>query len=153
MSFKTVVPITGANTGIGYESVEALLRSHTPHHILLGSQSIAKGEHAVKQSHAGNPSSLSTVEVLCVDISSDYSINSAFEVVKNSHGRVNVLVNSGGQSFDFISPYPSHGRRLADNKIQALLSMATLGRSPRQRYQPAQRSTTCSTPMSRAHIS
>lgn len=97
MSAKTIVLITGANTGIGYETARALLRSPTPYHILLGSRSVTKGEHAVEQLRAEYPSSVSTVEVLCVDISSDHSINSAFGIVKSSHGRVDVLVNNGGQ--------------------------------------------------------
>lgn len=147
MSTNTVVLITGANAGIGYETARALLRSNTSYHILLGSRSVAKGEHAVEQLRAENPSSSSTVEEICVDISSDDSINSAFEIVKNGHGRIDVLVNNGGQYLNLISPYPSHGHQPADTQIQALLSMA---KSPRGRFQPAQRSTTCSTPMLQA---
>uniref|UniRef100_L2G849 Short-chain dehydrogenase n=1 Tax=Colletotrichum fructicola (strain Nara gc5) TaxID=1213859 RepID=L2G849_COLFN len=49
MSAKRVALITGANTGIGYETIKALPSSDRSYHILLGSRSMEKGAAAAAQ--------------------------------------------------------------------------------------------------------
>jgi len=95
---KKIVLITGANTGIGYETLRALLQSSREYHVLLGSRSLEKGNDAAAALKKEFPDSKSTVEVIQVDISSDESINAAFEKVKNAHGRVDCLLNNAGTS-------------------------------------------------------
>ncbi|OLN85837.1 (+)-neomenthol dehydrogenase 2 [Colletotrichum chlorophyti] len=100
MTSKRVVLITGANTGIGYESVKALLRSTKPYHVLLGSRSIEKGEAAIAQLKQDVPSTSSSIEPLQIDITDDESILNAFQSVKDKHGLIDVLVNNAGASHD-----------------------------------------------------
>jgi NAD(P)-dependent dehydrogenase (short-subunit alcohol dehydrogenase family) len=99
---KTIVFITGANTGIGYEAVKALFQSQTPYHVLLGSRSPSKADDAIAQLKKEVPSSSSTVEPIQIDITDDDSINKAFETIKGKFGKVDVLVNNAGAAFDLI---------------------------------------------------
>ena len=77
------VLVTGANNGLGYETVKAFLQSEKPHHIFLGSRSLEKGKLALEKLRAEVPGTASTVEVLAVDLSNDQSIENAFEQVKS----------------------------------------------------------------------
>ncbi len=44
---KTIVLVTGANTGIGWETVKSLLQSSRVYHILLGTRILESGEEAL----------------------------------------------------------------------------------------------------------
>ncbi|KAM5354716.1 hypothetical protein ACJ41O_001363 [Fusarium nematophilum] len=92
-----VVLVTGASNGIGYETVKAFLQSPNPYHVFLGSRSLQKGNDVLQQIRAECPGVTNTVELLQLDLNSDESIEKAFEVVKNSYGRVDVLINNAGE--------------------------------------------------------
>lgn len=96
MSSKKIVLVTGANKGIGYEIVKALLESDKPYHVFLGSRSIERGKEAVATLQEECIDSLNTVEALQVDITSDLSIQKAFETVKASVGHIDTLINNAG---------------------------------------------------------
>ncbi|OHE98620.1 short-chain dehydrogenase [Colletotrichum orchidophilum] len=101
MSSKRIVLITGANTGIGYETVKALLQSERTYHIIIGSRSVEKGETALADLTKEFPSTASSLEVIQVDVADDESILAAFKNVKERHGLLDVLVNNAGASHDF----------------------------------------------------
>ena len=96
MADAKIVLVTGANTGIGWELVKALLQSSQPYRIFLGSRSIEKGEAAIKALQNDVPNTNSTVELVQIDIESDDSINDAFEKVNAGPGYIDVLVNNAG---------------------------------------------------------
>ena len=100
-SSKKVVLVTGANKSIGYETVKALLRSEKPYHVILGSRSLERGQQAVATLQKECAESSSTVEALQLDISSDSSIEKAYEAVKASPGRLDCLINNAGRSYHF----------------------------------------------------
>ncbi|KAH7318078.1 hypothetical protein B0I35DRAFT_431263 [Stachybotrys elegans] len=100
MADKTIVFITGANTGIGYEAVKALLQSPKAYHVLLGSRSVEKGKEAVSQVTKEYPDTKSTVELVQIDISDDASIHEAVATIKGKFDRLDCLVNNAGASFD-----------------------------------------------------
>jgi NAD(P)-dependent dehydrogenase (short-subunit alcohol dehydrogenase family) len=91
-----VVIVTGANSGIGYETAKALLQASKPYHILLGSRSREKAETAIASLHKECPGATNKVDPLPVDLNSDQSIEQAFEQVKANPGRVDALINNAG---------------------------------------------------------
>lgn len=91
-----IVLITGGNNGIGYETVKALLESEKPYHVLLGSRSVEKGKAAIEQLQKEVPKTASTVELVQIDVTSDESIEKAFEQVKASQGKIDTLINNAG---------------------------------------------------------
>ncbi|KAL0940135.1 short chain dehydrogenase [Colletotrichum truncatum] len=100
MSSKRILLITGANTGIGYETVRFLLESPKSYHILFGSRSASKGEEAIARLKKEFPSTSSSLELLEIDVTSDDAISNAFKRVNEKHGLLDVLVNNAGASFD-----------------------------------------------------
>lgn len=96
MSAQKIVVVTGANKGIGYETVKALLASPTPYHVFLGSRSRERGESAVATLREECAASPNTVESLQIDVTSDASIEAAVETVRGGRGWVDVLINNAG---------------------------------------------------------
>lgn len=92
----TIVFVTGANSGVGYETVRALLQSSEPYYVYLGSRSLENGNQAAKTLRDETPGSSSSIEVIEIDVSSDDSINTAFEKLNQGPGRLDVLVNNAG---------------------------------------------------------
>lgn len=97
-----IVVITGANTGIGYEVVKALLQNDktAPYRVFLGCRSLEKGEAARKQVLSEVPDTQSTVDLLQVDVASDASIEAAFAAVSKEVDHVDALVNNAGHAVD-----------------------------------------------------
>ena len=92
MTAKVVVLVSGGNTGIGYEIVKKLsLENPDTHHILMGTRSLEKGQLALKA--LGSPANTTLVQL---DITQDPSIDKAFETIKSTYGRLDVLVNNAG---------------------------------------------------------
>lgn len=100
MVARKIVLVTGANRGIGYETVKVLLESDQSYHVFLGSRSLVGGRKAVEQLQQECYGLPNTVEVLQLDVSDDSSILSAVDTVKMRTHRIDVLVNNAGRSTD-----------------------------------------------------
>lgn len=98
MSNVPIVLITGANTGIGFEAIKALLGSPNTYTIILGGRSFQKAEDAVQLAKEQFPNSQSILSAIQVDIEDDASISKAFDEVSTKHGRVDVLINNAGMT-------------------------------------------------------
>lgn len=96
MSSDPIILITGANTGLGLETVKALLRSPKAYTILLGGRSLDKVNAAAKEVQEEYPQSCSIVKTIQVDVEYDDTISRAFEHVANEYGRVDILINNAG---------------------------------------------------------
>jgi len=94
---KQVVFVTGANTGLGLETVKSLLRSTKPYTILLGSRDLQKGTAAAEEARREFAHSQSNVECVQIDVESDKSIEQAFEAISARYGKVDVLINNAGK--------------------------------------------------------
>jgi NAD(P)-dependent dehydrogenase (short-subunit alcohol dehydrogenase family) len=103
MSSPKVVFITGANSGIGYETVKALLQSTTTaadtyYHIFLGCRDPSKANDAIAKllAEEAPPGTKCVLEAVTVDVCDDESINAAFETMKGKVSRVDTLINNAG---------------------------------------------------------
>ncbi|KAJ7676291.1 hypothetical protein B0H17DRAFT_987715 [Mycena rosella] len=101
MSSPNIVLVTGGNNGLGYETVKALLESDKAYHVLLGSRSLDKARRAIGTLHSECPTATNTVEAVQLDLTSDESIEKASEHIKASLGRLDILINNAGSTFDF----------------------------------------------------
>ncbi|OQU99623.1 hypothetical protein CLAIMM_05234 [Cladophialophora immunda] len=101
MAHSTTVLITGANTGLGLETVRSLLQSaNKTYTILLGGRSLEKATIAAKQVKGEVPQSQSEVVPVQIDVEDDQSIKNLFESLEKDYGRLDVLVNNAGSQFD-----------------------------------------------------
>jgi NAD(P)-dependent dehydrogenase (short-subunit alcohol dehydrogenase family) len=96
MASSEIVLITGANTGLGLETVKSLIQSTKDYTILLGGRDFAKAEAAIEQVQKEFPDSASSVHAVQVDVESDDSILKLFNQVNSQFGRVDVLINNAG---------------------------------------------------------
>ena len=83
----TVMLITGANKGLGYETARQLIeRGHT---VYLGARNVERGETAA--SELGG-------RFVRLDVTDDMSVEKALDVVAEREGHLDVLVNNAGIS-------------------------------------------------------
>ncbi|KXT00007.1 hypothetical protein AC578_4857 [Pseudocercospora eumusae] len=95
----TVVLITGANTGLGFETVKALLQSPRKYTILLGGRDVAKAERAANAAASEIPSH-SIVQHFQIDVEDDSSIAKAYENIAAKYTTIDCIINNAGASFD-----------------------------------------------------
>ncbi|KAJ3191273.1 hypothetical protein HK101_007922 [Irineochytrium annulatum] len=96
---NSIILITGANKGIGYEAARFLsekLDAATTV-ILMGTRSVRNGEDALRKMRAANAShTYANIHPLELDVTSGKSIAAAVESVKARHGKLDVLINNSG---------------------------------------------------------
>ncbi|KAI3327221.1 NAD(P)-binding protein [Xylariaceae sp. AK1471] len=90
---KTLVLITGANSGIGFEVANQLLADGS-FHVLLGARSSKKGQAVITDLQSRNLPG--TVELLQLDVTNEDSVAAAAKLVEEKHGKLDVLVNNAG---------------------------------------------------------
>lgn len=100
MSSPKIIFITGANTGLGLETVKALIRSGTPYSIIIGSRSVQKGEDAVASVKKEYPDTTCTLSVVQIDIESDKSITAARDQVSSQFPHLDILINNAGANVE-----------------------------------------------------
>ena len=81
MPNKSVVPITGASTGIGKETATLLAQQ--------GFQVFGTGRKPLRKNEGG-------VQMLPLDVTSDQSVSACVSAVIEQAGRIDVLVNNAG---------------------------------------------------------
>ena len=87
-----VAVITGANTGLGYETARALAEHGA--HVVLAVRNLDKGKDAAARITAASPSAGVTLQEL--DLTSLDSIRAAARQLRSDHDRIDLLVNNAG---------------------------------------------------------
>ena len=89
---STIVLITGANQGIGFEIAKKLGKEYPSYHILMGSRNPERGQAAAARLQDEKLS----VEPITIDVTTDESIIAAADIVTSKFGRLDVLINNAG---------------------------------------------------------
>ncbi|HUL98283.1 MAG TPA: SDR family NAD(P)-dependent oxidoreductase [Mycobacterium sp.] len=84
--------ITGANTGLGYETAKALAAKGA--HVVLAVRNLDKGKDAAEQISTAIPGA--SVAVQQLDLSSLDSIRAAANELRSSHDAIDLLINNAG---------------------------------------------------------
>ena len=84
--------ITGANTGLGYETAAALAASGA--RVVLAVRSLEKGENALRRIREAYPAG--RVELQLLDLCSLASVGAAVEALKSNLGTIDLLINNAG---------------------------------------------------------
>ena len=87
-----VAVITGANTGLGYETAAALADHGA--HVVLAVRNLDKGKDAAARISAASPHAEVTLQEL--DLTSLDSIRAAAEQLRSDHDRIDLLINNAG---------------------------------------------------------
>ncbi|KAM0747940.1 NAD(P)-binding protein [Meredithblackwellia eburnea MCA 4105] len=110
MTSNTIILITGSNSGLGYETIKALLsssdRKAKPYTIILTSRGADRAEQAAQtlckdDSLKSALSSGSEIVPLPLDIDDDSTVASLHKVVADKFGRLDILVNNAGINLDY----------------------------------------------------
>ncbi|MCJ1245651.1 hypothetical protein MMC30_002855 [Trapelia coarctata] len=120
MSAKSIVLITGGNSGIGLATAKALWDSPKTYHILAAGRSLERVQQAVSEIRCTPSAGSSTLEEIVIDISDDATIAEAVEHVQATHGRIDSLVNNAGGGFDTEYETGQMSQREAWNKTMEL---------------------------------
>ena len=107
--------VTGANKGIGYAIVEAILASQEDMFVMLGCRDEQRGQAAVAKLAEANSGWGSRTELLLIDVSDEASVRQAARVTEK-HGRESLygIVNNAGIG-------------LSDTDLMATLQVNTYG--------------------------
>ena len=87
-----VVVVTGANTGIGYQTAAVL--AHRGAHVVLAVRNPEKGNAALSRIVAAGPRADVTLQAL--DLSSLDSVRSAADALRTAYPRIDLLINNAG---------------------------------------------------------
>jgi NAD(P)-dependent dehydrogenase (short-subunit alcohol dehydrogenase family) len=84
--------ITGANSGIGYESSLALAKKGTT--VIMACRNLERAQYAMEAIKAAVPSA--NVEMMELDLASLKSVRDFADTFKNKYNKLDVLINNGG---------------------------------------------------------
>jgi NAD(P)-dependent dehydrogenase (short-subunit alcohol dehydrogenase family) len=87
--------ITGANTGLGYETAAALAAKGA--HVVLAVRNIDKGKEPARRLEQANPGASVAVQEL--DLTSLESIRNAADQLKSNYDAIDLLINNAGVMF------------------------------------------------------
>jgi NAD(P)-dependent dehydrogenase (short-subunit alcohol dehydrogenase family) len=93
---QTVVLVTGANQGLGFETVKKLAAEQANYTLLLASRDFSKGTKAAES--ISKLASNTNVVPIQLEVTSDDSIAKAVNQVSSKYGRLDVLFNNAGIS-------------------------------------------------------
>ncbi|CAI6297594.1 unnamed protein product [Periconia digitata] len=93
-SGKRIILVTGANTGIGYDTALYLARADSSNHVIVSARNEQRGLDALQKLQDMKPKGSLSFQKL--DVSSDDSIFTAVKEIEANFDKVDVLVNNAG---------------------------------------------------------
>jgi NAD(P)-dependent dehydrogenase (short-subunit alcohol dehydrogenase family) len=87
--------VTGANTGLGYETAAALAAKGA--HVVLAVRNLDKGKEAARRLEQATPGA--SVAVQALDLSSLESVRAAADELRSGHDTIDLLINNAGVMF------------------------------------------------------
>ena len=118
MTSKTIVLVSGANQGLGYEICKKLGSEQPGFHILLASRDESKGQEAA----AALQNLQGMIETVRLDITRDDSIAACTSWIESTFGRLDVLINNAA-----ISDYAVRDEPTIRIKLQKCLDTNVFG--------------------------
>lgn len=94
MTANSIVLVTGANQGIGFEIAKKLATEHKSYHVIM----TGRRQGAIEEAASKLQSEGLSVEPLVMDQDSDSSVEAAAKAVGDKHGHLDVLINNAGIS-------------------------------------------------------
>jgi NAD(P)-dependent dehydrogenase (short-subunit alcohol dehydrogenase family) len=91
---KRIMLVTGANTGIGYDTALFLARANSHNHVIVGARNEQRGLDALKKLQAMKLKGSLSFQQL--DVTSDESIFTAVKEIEANFDKLDVLVNNAG---------------------------------------------------------
>lgn len=91
-------------SGIGFEALKVFLNATKPYHILAAARTTEKANFAVDSAREACPGAKNTIEPITIDVTSDESIEMAYEQVQRSPGRLDALINNAGKQSVLARP-------------------------------------------------
>ncbi|MEO6727088.1 MAG: SDR family oxidoreductase [Blastocatellia bacterium] len=98
MSIKKIALVTGANKGIGFETVRQLAKQGTT--VLLGARDEKRGSEAAEKLKGEGLD----VQFLQLDVNNTASQDSAAKFIADKFGKLDILVNNAGVAHDYRVP-------------------------------------------------
>jgi NAD(P)-dependent dehydrogenase (short-subunit alcohol dehydrogenase family) len=99
----TIVLVTGANKGIGFETSRQLASSPYNYYVLMASRDSGRGEAAASSLRKEGLS----VEHVVLDVTDDDSITAAASQVNDKYGHIDVLINNAGIAVEWLGDRPA----------------------------------------------
>ena len=93
-SGRRIMLVTGANTGIGYDTALFLARADSRNHVIVSARNEQRGLDAVKKLQAMNLKG--TLSFQKLDVASDESIFTTVKEIEANFDKLDVLVNNAG---------------------------------------------------------
>lgn len=86
--------VTGANSGIGFETAKLFATSSDSHHIFMACRSLEKGEKALSDIKATDTKSI--LSLVQLEVTNDASVRKAAELVATQTSHIDFLINNAG---------------------------------------------------------
>ncbi|EXA29124.1 hypothetical protein FOVG_19332 [Fusarium oxysporum f. sp. pisi HDV247] len=103
---KRIILITGANSGIGYDTSYALANDSPDNHIIMGARSSVKGLAALNEIQARKPAG--TLSFLELDITSDESIKARLAINSTINSIPSILWKLKSRASIQSIPFTAH---------------------------------------------
>jgi NAD(P)-dependent dehydrogenase (short-subunit alcohol dehydrogenase family) len=100
---KSIIVITGSNTGLGFEAAKILLQK--PYHLVITSRTLSKSQDAITA--LKNTATRATFSAYELDVGSPTSISSFAENLQKEFSHIDVLINNAGVALEYQLANPN----------------------------------------------